>query len=182
MKTKSVYILLTKSTTICSKMVYMATKSEYTHAAISLDNSFDGLYTFSRKYKRLLLPAGFVRESVYDGIMGNSEDMDCAVYEVEVSNHTYKKLVRLLNHMEYHKDKYRYSVFGLPMCFFNRKYERKGYFFCSQFVYYALTESGAVAKNAEPSLVHPMDLRNLPEVKEVFKGQIGQLRNMQMLA
>ena len=105
MKTKSVYILLTKSTTICSKMVYMATKSEYTHAAISLDNSFDGLYTFSRKYKRLLLPAGFVRESVYDGIMGDSEDMDCAVYEVEVSNHTYKKLVRLLNHMEYHKDK-----------------------------------------------------------------------------
>ena len=58
---KSIYILLTRSTTICSRIVYMATRSEFTHAAISLDRNFDKLYTFGRKYKRLMLPAGFVR-------------------------------------------------------------------------------------------------------------------------
>ena len=62
---KTIYILLTKSTTLCSKVVYLATRSEYTHAAISLDKNFDQLYTFTRKYKRLLLPAGFAVESVY---------------------------------------------------------------------------------------------------------------------
>ena len=76
---KSIYILLTRSTTICSRIVYMATRSEFTHAAISLDRNFDKLYTFGRKYKRLMLPAGFVRESVYDGLLGDSDDMRCAV-------------------------------------------------------------------------------------------------------
>lgn len=174
---KSIYILLTRSTTICSKMVYMATRSEYTHAAISLDTNFDKLYTFSRKYKRLLLPAGFVVESAYDGVMGDSDNMDCAVYEIKITKHAYRKLVRMFRHMDYHKDKYRYSIIGLPMCFFNKQFERKGYYFCSQFVHHALTESGAIEKTAPSSLVKPMDFRELPEAKEVFKGNIAQLRN-----
>ena len=75
---KTIYILLTKSTTICSKVVYLSTKSEYTHSAISLDKNFDKLYTFSRKYKRLLLPAGYVVESAYEGLLGDSDDMRCS--------------------------------------------------------------------------------------------------------
>ena len=155
----------------------MATKSEYTHAAISLDKNFDQLYTFSRRYKRLLLPAGFVVESAYEGLMGDSDDMSCAVYELQITDEAYEKLIRLFRHMDYHKKKYRYSILGLPMCFFKRRFERKGYYFCSQFVYDALTRSGAVRKNNEPSLFKPMDFKELPEVKEIFKGDIKQLRS-----
>lgn len=97
---KSIYILLTRSTTICSRIVYMATRSEFTHAAISLDRNFDKLYTFGRKYKRLMLPAGFVRESVYDGLLGDSDDMRCAVYEIKISDISYKRLTNFLSHME----------------------------------------------------------------------------------
>ena len=97
---KSIYILLTRSTTICSRIVYMATRSEFTHAAISLDRNFDKLYTFGRKYKRLMLPAGFVRESVYDGLLGDSDDMRCAVYEIKISDISYKRLTKFLSHME----------------------------------------------------------------------------------
>ena len=45
---KSIYILLTRSTTICSRIVYMATRSEFTHAAISLDRNFDKLHNADR--------------------------------------------------------------------------------------------------------------------------------------
>ena len=174
---KTIYILLTKSTTICSKVVYMATKSEYTHASISLNNKFDKLYTFSRRHKRLLLPAGFVVESAYEGIMGDSDDMRCAVYELQISDDSYDKLVRLFRHMDYHKKKYRYSILGLPMCFFKKRYERKGYYFCSQFVHHALTESGAIKDETCSSLFRPMDFRTLPETKEIFKGNIKELRD-----
>lgn len=173
---KSIYILLTKSTTICSKIVYMATRSEFTHAAISLDQSFTELYTFGRKYKRLLLPAGFAKESVYKGVLGDSDDMRCAVYELKISNKAHRRLVKLLHSFEMNKERYRYSIMGLPMCQLNRVYEREDYFFCSQFVYYALSESGAIVKKHEPSLVRPMDLSRLPEAKEIFKGRISSLR------
>ena len=162
---KSIYILLTRSTTICSRIVYMATRSEFTHAAISLDRNFDKLYTFGRKYKRLMLPAGFVRESVYDGLLGDSDDMRCAVYEIKISDISYKRLTKFLSHMEKNKEKYRY-----------RKYERKGYFFCSQFVYYALSKSGTIERTMEPSLVRPMDLSELSEANEIFRGKIRELR------
>ncbi len=177
MKTKTIYIVLTRSTTVLSKVVYMATRGEYTHSAISLDDSFETLYTFSRRNPKLLLPAGFVTESVYEGIMGNSDDMNCAVYELHISNAAYKKLSRMLGHMHYHKEKYRYSISGLITCFFQKKRERKGYFFCSQFVYHALSESGAIEKTAEPSLVKPMHLKDIPEVKEIFKGTVSELRS-----
>lgn len=173
---KSIYILLTKSTTICSKIVYMATRSEFTHAAISLDSSFNELYTFGRKYRRLMLPAGFAIESVYNGVLGDSDDMKCAVYELKISEKVYNNLVRILNYFERNRSRYRYSIVGLPMCQFNKVYEREDYFFCSQFVYHALSESGAIARNSEPSLVRPMDLSLLPEVTEVFKGEIRNLR------
>ena len=173
---KSIYILLTRSTTICSRIVYMATRSEFTHAAISLDRNFDKLYTFGRKYKRLMLPAGVVRESVYDGLLGDSDDMRCAVYEIKISDISYKRLTKFLSHMEKNKEKYRYSILGLPMCKFNRKYERKGYFFCSQFVYYALSKSGTIERTMEPSLVRPMDLSELSEANEIFRGKIRELR------
>ena len=140
---KSIYILLTKSTTICSRIIYLATRSEFTHASISLDSSFNHLYTFARKYRHLMLPAGFTVESVYRGIMGDSDDMKCAVYELKISD---------------------------------KAYEREDYFFCSQFVYKVLTEAGAIKGTAEPSLVKPMDLSSLPEVREVFKDNIRALR------
>ena len=89
---KSIYILLTKSTTICSRIIYLATRSEFTHASISLDSSFNHLYTFARKYRHLMLPAGFTVESVYRGIMGDSDDMKCAVYELKISDKAYEKL------------------------------------------------------------------------------------------
>lgn len=173
---KTVYILLTKSTTICSNLVYMATRSEFTHAAISLDDSFDRLYTFSRKHKRLMLPAGFVEESIYDGIMGDSENMKCAVYKLNITNHTYRKLEVLLNDMEFHSSRYRYSILGLLFCQFHKAFERENHYFCSQFVYKALSESGAIEYKKAPSLVRPMDLSRLPGTSEVFRGKIGDLR------
>ena len=175
---KTIYILLTRSSTICSKIVYLATRSEFTHAAISLDKNFDELYTFGRKYKRLLLPAGFVTESVYEGLLGDADDLKCAVYELRIHDSSYRRLVRFLRYMERNKDKYRYSILGLPLCKLNVKYERRGYFFCSQFVYYALSASGTVEQTAEPSLVQPMDLPALTEAREVFRGRICDLRSM----
>lgn len=173
---KNVYILLTKSPTICSKMIHMASGSEFTHAAISLDNKFDVLYSFARKYKHTMLPAGFVQESIYAGIMGDSEDMKCAVYKLTVSDKVYRRLKRILRHMKANETCYRYNIRGLYMCFFNKKYDRKGYFFCSQFVYHALSKAGAIEKNTEACLVRPMDFCELPEAQEIFRGQIRQLR------
>jgi len=176
---KKVYILLTKSNTFCSKIIYQFTKGKYTHASISLDANFEEMYSFARKYKYTMLPAGFVKENLYRGVMGDSDDMNCAVYELEVTNLTYLKLRALINNMEKNKDQYRYNIRGLLGCIFDKKLGREKHFYCSEFVYYALVKSGAIksGRGHARQIVKPMDLRELPDTREIFKGDIGMLRS-----
>lgn len=176
---KKVYILLTKSNTVCSKIIYQFTKGRYTHASISLDADFEYLYSFARKYRYSMLPAGFVRENLYKGIMGNSDDMNCAVYELEVTNLTYLKLKALISNMEKNKKEYRYNIRGLFGCIFDKKLGKEKNFYCSEFVYYALVKSGAISAGGGDfkQVVRPMDLRELPDTREVFRGSIDMLRN-----
>lgn len=176
---KKVYIVLSKSDTLPSRVISNITKAEYSHVSISLDNKFKHMYSFGRKYKYAMLPGGFVHESLYRGIMGDSVTMKCAVYELEVTNSSYRKLKWLLNYMSENKGLYSYNAFGLLPSMFGREFERENHFFCSEFVYYALVTSGAIEGLKHPSLVRPMDLCELTDSRQVFKGNIHQLRQFE---
>ena len=63
---------------------------------------------------------GFAIESVYNGILGSSDNMKCAVYELKISDKVYGNLVRILNYFELNRARYRYSIVGLPMCKFKK--------------------------------------------------------------
>ena len=51
---KTIYILLTKSETILSKIVHFVTADAYTHASIAFDENLQTLYSSSRKNGRTL--------------------------------------------------------------------------------------------------------------------------------
>lgn len=46
---KTIYILLTRSGTLLSKLVYAATGASYTHASMSFDAELSCLYSSTRK-------------------------------------------------------------------------------------------------------------------------------------
>ena len=46
---KTIYILLTRSGTLLSKLVYAATGSSYTHASMAFDADLSCLYSSTRK-------------------------------------------------------------------------------------------------------------------------------------
>ena len=175
---KTIYILLTRTNTLLSRCIHAAPGNHYTHSALSLDNTFTQLYSFGRKYKYSYLPAGFVRESVNRGLMGDSNDIECAVYELKITNRSHKRLMRLLNEMESEMELYQYNILGLFLCLFGVENQRRRHFFCSQFVSYVLLKSGAVEFGKAPSLVRPVDFQNLPGATQIFEGSIAQLRGM----
>ena len=55
---KTIYILLTRSTTILSRLVHFVTEDTYTHAALAFDEELRTLYSSSRKNGKTLFPAG----------------------------------------------------------------------------------------------------------------------------
>ena len=173
----SIYILLTRTNTILSRAIHRAPGNEYTHAALSLDPTFTRLYSFGRKYRYSYLPAGFVLESVDRGVLGADASTKCAVYELIISEETYVELCRVLEKMESEKGLYQYNILGLLLCLFGIEKERRYHFFCSQFISYVLEISGAAEPGKAPSLMRPVDFRQIPGVHQIFCGNIAQLRN-----
>lgn len=173
---RKVYILLTRSDTFFSKFIYLITGAEYTHASIALDSELNKLYSFGRKYRYSMLPAGFIHENVNCGVMGNSDNMKCAVYRLWITEESYIRLQNRIRHMEANAEVYRYNILGLPLCFLHIEKERKYHYFCSQFVSNILIKSGAIKMEKSPSLIHPSDFQKIPHARRIFEGTMRELR------
>ena len=170
---KTIYILLTKSETILSKIVHFVTADAYTHASIAFDGNLQTLYSSSRKNGRTLFPAGPCREYLHKGYYGQHPQIPCAVYELKVSEETYENAIGEVEQIIEKADKYHFNIIGLLLCRFNIPYHRKYYFFCSQFVSEVLHRSRAVSLPKDTSLMRPIDYTRLPELFCLFEGYLS---------
>ena len=64
---KTIYILLTKSDSILSRIIHFITMDSYTHVSIAFDENLEQLYSSSRKNGRTVLPAGPCMEQISCG-------------------------------------------------------------------------------------------------------------------
>lgn len=174
--TTKIYIFLTRTNTVLSNIIHFFTKSEYTHAGISLDNNLDKLYSFSRVHKNNPFIGGFMHEDVRDGVYATKVDIPCAVYELEVNSLVYGNIKERIDLMLNEQKKYHYNIKGLIYYYFNKKKDRPYHYFCSEFVAETLLDSGATKHQMIPSLTKPKDLTFIPDLKLVFWGNIKEYK------
>lgn len=86
---KTIYILLTRSGTLLSKLVYAATGASYTHASMAFDEELNCLYSSTRKNGYTMFPAGPSKEYLNRGVFRLRDNAPCALYALEVSNEAY---------------------------------------------------------------------------------------------
>ena len=173
---KSIYILLTKSDTYVSKIIYLMTSDAYTHVSISFEENLQPLYSFSRKYVNSPLPAGLQKESLDGGFLRKYDDIPCVLYELQVSDKVYFAAKKEVERMMKKSSIYRYSILGLFFCRMNIPFHRKNYFFCSQFVSEILRRSQALHLPKDTSLMRPNDYTNIPGLFCRFEGRVKSLR------
>lgn len=169
---RKIYIILTRSETMLSKLVHLITAAPYTHVSISFDRNMQRLYSSSRKNGRTVFPAGPCVESFHSGYFKRHPHTPCAIYELHVSDEVYDRVrfeVQMIMAME---DQYHFNIMGLLLCHFNIPLRRDYHFFCSQFVSEVLERSNALALPKETSLMRPGDYLEMPELLCCFKGRI----------
>lgn len=172
---KSIYILLTKSDTYISKIIKLTTSDTYTHVSISFDESLQPLYSFSRKFVRLPLPAGLREELLTDGFYKKYNYIPCALYELKVEDDVYTSAKQKVEQMMVKAPIYRFSVIGLVLCRFGIPFHRQHHYFCSEFVSKILNHSNALPLPKKPSLMRPNDFANMPGLTCLFEGQLCSL-------
>lgn len=172
---KTIYILLTRSTTILSRLVHFVTEDTYTHAALAFDEELRTLYSSSRKNGKTLFPAGPCVEDLKHGYYSMHDRIPCAVYELKVSDEVYEDAKWEVQKIMEKADQYHFNILGLFLCQMNIPYHRRNYFFCSQFVSEVLHRSRALNLPKDTSLMKPSDYMKIPELFCLFQGYISEL-------
>ena len=77
METKNIYVVLSDTGSVLTRLIGFYTKSRYNHCSISFDPEFKSLYSFGRKQPRNPFIGGFVEESFYDGTFKRFSNTSC---------------------------------------------------------------------------------------------------------
>lgn len=172
----NIYILLTRSPSIVSRAISYSTGDDYTHSSLAYDDKLYTLCSFARRYTRLPLPGGLVREKLEGGFYEIHKDIPCALLSLCVSESVYRSICEKVDGMLLHRKDFHYDVRGLILCRMGRESKRDNHYFCSRFVGEVLLESGAVQALPKPaSLMHPQDFLDLDEVTVVYEGLLSGL-------
>ena len=174
---KKLYLFLSRTDSIASKIVHFFTKTTYTHASLSFDEDCVYLYSSGRKKGFKMFPAGPTRESLYRGFFGRDDHTPCVLYSFDVPDEVFDKARAEIEYFMEHNDDYKFSAWGIIACKFGIRWERKNKYFCSQFVAEILTRSGAVSLGKPSCLVHPRDYQKIEGLTKHFEGTVGQLRH-----
>ena len=172
---KTIYILLTRSGTFLSKIVYLITGDMYTHASICFDGDLSSVYSSARKNGETMFPAGPCQESFHRGFYKKNSHIPCALYELQVTEEIYDQAKTEVHRIIKDADRYHFNIIGLVLCQLNIPFQRRYNFFCSQFVAEILHRSQAVQLPKETSVMRPMDYTKLPELNCCYKGLLKDL-------
>lgn len=167
------YIVLTRTNTVMSKLIQRIKSDRYTHAAIALDKELNHMYGFGRRNTYNPWIGGFRKEDINEGVYRRCPHLPGAIIEVEVTKEAYETAMILLNHFEMNAQHYKYNYLGLLHNLMNKEIVHDDRFLCSEFVYYLIKEIGVGELNRPRNLVRPMDLLNLGG-RIIYEGNLKE--------
>jgi hypothetical protein len=168
-KERKVYLVLTDTGTIFTRLIRLYTKQTYNHSSLSLDLQLENLYSFGRKQPWNPFIGGFVKEQIGEGLFKKAT---CEIYCLNITEEQFQHIQQQIQQFEDKQHEYKYNLLGLFALMFRKPLDRENAFFCSEFVSTLLTRSRAVAFNKPTCFVTPSDLGQLEDVEYIYQGSI----------
>lgn len=172
---KKIYIILTQTGTLMAKTLKKITKDRFNHSSICLKDDFKEFYSFGRKYSYLMLPGGFVIETVFTRVFGRFKEVPCLILEKEITDTQYEEINKIINDFKENSHKYSYAIISLLFANTHFSFVRKNKFFCSQFVATMLNNIGIDTPKV-PEHMHPVDFINIDGIKIIYDGDLKKWR------
>ena len=169
-KTKKIYIVLTYTGTVLSKIIKIYTKAEFSHVSLSLDKKLQKMYSFGRINPYNPFIGGFVHEGIDRGTFKRFKNTKTEIYCIEVTNKQYNQIRKEIVKFKNNKINYKFNIIGLFLSAINYKYTKENSFYCAEFVKY-LTDEADLKLNL-PSTVKPMDFKKNNDLELLYKGKL----------
>ncbi|WP_294352909.1 hypothetical protein [uncultured Clostridium sp.] len=171
---KNIYLVLSKTGTWLSKSIGFVTQGDYTHASLSLDDSFTHMYSFGRINPNNPFYGGFTIENLYEGVYQRFTKCEVLIYKIPVSHEQYTLLMEQISKYAYSSERYKYNFLGLFTVLMDKPWKREYHYFCSQFISEILSKSNIWYSPKLPELTQPTDLINIENKEIFFKGPVKE--------
>ena len=165
---KKIYLVLTHTGTMLSRIIKVYTKNEFSHSSISLDDKLMKMYSFGRLNPNNPFIGGCVHEYIDKCTFKRFKNTTTKVYELNISDEQYDKIQEIINKLETHKSEYKFNVLGLFLVALKFRYKREKSFYCAEFVKYVLQEIGV--EDELPKLIKPEDFKRIKNKELVYSG------------
>lgn len=166
---KKIYIILTYTGTLLSRIIRKYTQYEFSHVSIATDSELSEMYSFGRIRPYNPFITGFAHEDP-QAITKRFKNTTTEVYSLNISREQFYNLKKTIRSMNSNKSEYRYNMLGLGALIMHKKLQRENAFYCAEFVQYVL-DSAEVETNL-PVLVKPSDFTELDNLQIEFRGRL----------
>ena len=173
---KKIYIILTYTGTLLSRMIKMYTKAEYSHVSISLEKNLNKMYSFGRLNPYNPFIGGFVQEGLDIGTFKRFKKTKAEIYSIEVTSKQFNDLKNVLKEIEKNKSIYRFNTLGIFAAAFNIKLKREKCFYCAEFVKHLIESTDA--NILLPELIKPIDFKYLDNIELVYRGVLRNYKKI----
>ena len=156
---KNIYILLSRTGTVPSKVIRFLKPMPYAHASIAFDENL------------------LIDEDIDKGIFGRKKTTRCLVLRLPVTEEEYGRVHQTVEHFKADRRKYGYNYLGVFAARVHISIERKYNYFCTQFVDKVLQMSGINLFGKKSGLVTPEDYRTSDKLEHIYEGLLVNYRN-----
>ncbi|QEY22063.1 hypothetical protein D0S48_16080 [Psychrobacillus sp. AK 1817] len=164
---KTVYIILSDTSTWFSKMIGMYTGRNRNHASIAFDEQLNEMYSFGRKQRYNPINGGFVQENARGGVFKNA---NCSIFQCKISLSEFEQMQNRVLAFREEQDRYKYNLLGLFGIALRLKINRENAYFCSQFVATIMNESSTLSIDTPTYLVQPHHIAEHPALHQIYEG------------
>ena len=172
---KKIYIVLTHTGTMLSKIIKKYTKDEFSHISIALDIELNEMYSFGRLNPYSPLWAGFVHEYKDKGTFKRFYNTKTKIYSLEITDKQYEIIKNNIKKIQENKEEYKFNMLGLVAAGFHKKVRMDHSFYCAEFVKYIMEK--AEISTGLPEVVKPEDFKEIDDLQEVYKGLLRKYQS-----
>lgn len=171
---EQIYIVISQTGTVLSRLLKLITGAEYNHASLALNGDLENMYSFGRVNAYNPFFGGFVTESPNFGTFKRFLNTRVIVLEVSIDGEQYGLIKKHIEEMLSNPKTYGYNYLGLYLAAFRIVHKRRNRFYCSEFVKDVLQTFEVEGADRLAEIIKPVDFLCLPKTTQIYKGKLSE--------
>ena len=167
---KSIYVILSQTGTMFSRVLKFFTHAEYNHASISLTPTLEQMFSFGRLNPRNPFVGGFVEEGKNKGTFKRFYKTKAIVLEFKICVDKFNAIQYFIDYFKKHSKDFHYNYLGILFACFKRCHKSSKRFYCSEFVKTCLQTFNIENSSELPKIIKPIDFLKLNNKNIIFTG------------